>query len=71
MRHFADVLKGMFTGTDPQGLPATASEMTLHDALRICAGHALNDDGPTLARTALRQLGVCRYRCESDSHDQR
>jgi hypothetical protein len=70
MRRFTKFLKDMFTATDLERLPATASEMTLHDALRICAGRVRNDDRPARTRTALRQIGVCRYHSESDLHDQ-
>lgn len=38
MRRFAKFLKDTFSVTSLQRLPATSSEMTLHDALRICDG---------------------------------
>ena len=69
MRRFTRFLKDMFTATDPFRLPATASEMTLHDALWICSGRVWNDDRPAPTRNALRQIGVCRYHSESDLHD--
>lgn len=70
MRRFTKYLKDMLTAMAPLRLPATASEMTLHDALRICTGRVRNDDCPAITPAASRQIGVCRYRSESELHDQ-
>lgn len=44
MRRIAKFLKDTLTVTNPKRLPATSFEMTLHDALRICAGRVQNHE---------------------------
>lgn len=68
MQRLAKFLKDLLIATDPPRLPATSSEMSLHDALRICAGHIQDGGVPELAWTASRQINVCWYRSESDLH---
>ena len=45
MRRIASFLKAVLPAIDPERLPATSMEMTLHDALRICTGRMRIDEG--------------------------
>ena len=66
MRRFTKFMKDMFVATGRQCLPATASEMTLHDALRICADRVPNGDDAVSSRPAPEQIEFCRYRSEAE-----
>ncbi len=66
MRRLANLLKEMFVVTDRQSFLASSDEISMHDALRICASSA-----PRLAATAATapvapRVQVCWYRSETD-----
>lgn len=64
MRRFVKVLKEMFTVPNPPVLPATAFEMTMHDALRICVGRTRTVAGPPSTRRDSSPMYVCWCRSE-------
>jgi hypothetical protein len=64
MRRFARFMKDMFVATGRQRCPATAFEMTMHDALRLCADRVPNGDDAVSSRRA--QSEFCRYRSEAE-----
>lgn len=66
MRRFAELLKAMFVVTDQQSFLASSDEITLHDALRICAPAARQAAATTAINVSLPQVQVCWYRSESD-----
>lgn len=70
MRRLLTFLKQVFSAPNSHSLPFTAAEMTLHEALWICAGRVKNDDRPAVAQTNWRQIEVCQYCSESDLRKQ-
>lgn len=70
MRRFAKFLKDMFTSPDLQRLPAMSHEMTLHNALRICAGRVQHDDSSAVTQSVLPLIDVCWYSSNFDLHHQ-
>lgn len=69
MQRLVKYLKASFSVISPSQLPATASEMTLHDALRICAGRMHENKTSAPVGGASHPIRVCWYRSESDLHD--
>jgi len=53
---------------DPLTLPAESIEMTVHDAIRLCAGRVRVDRVP--ASQEAQRIEVCRYRSEVELREQ-
>lgn len=72
MQRLVNFLKEVFSVPKSLRLPATYSEMTLHDAIRICRGRVQGCDvgNLPLRRSGVRPVDVCWYQSESDLYDQ-
>lgn len=72
MNRFVRLIKNMLSVAEPPQIPSMSSEMTLHDAIRICHGgvQCRETSCPAVRRTGARPTEVCWYQSEQDLYEQ-
>lgn len=66
MKPIAHCLKGLWSALDPHRLPEIGSEMTAHDAMRLCAGREFAAPVSHRAAAKPRSLEIRWYGSEDD-----
>jgi hypothetical protein len=66
VKPIANCLRDLWSTLAPHRLPEIGSEMTAHDAMRLCAGREFDSPVSHRVATKPRSLEICWYRSEDD-----